>query len=191
LLLAGLVACSGSEEAKRVSLPVATDGVGLELVTNDLGYEVGLTRAAVVADDLQFAIAGEAHTSLLRRLSDRFVASEDPVPFAPTLFGSVRAALGGTRGPQAGLRFAAVAPRPLLHGARSSTFTQLDASLGYLWPRWRVELEVENVLNRDGREGEYHYASYWLGVGPARELPALHYVAGPPLNARLTLTAQY
>lgn len=124
-------------------------------------------------------------------LDARFVASEAPVPFAPTLFGSLRAVLGETRGPQAGLRFAAVAPRPLLHGARSSTFTQLDASLGYVWPRWRIELDVENVLHQDVREGEYHYASDWLGVGPASELPALHYVAGPPFNARLTLTAQY
>lgn len=73
LLLAGLVACSAPDEAKRVSVPVATDGAGLELVTNDWGYEVELTRAAVVADNLQFALAGEAHTSLLRRLSDAVV----------------------------------------------------------------------------------------------------------------------
>lgn len=73
LLLAGLLACSAPEEAKRVFVPVATDGAGLELVTNDLGYEVEVTRAAVVADDLKFAIAGEAHTSLLRRLSDAVV----------------------------------------------------------------------------------------------------------------------
>ena len=92
---------------------------------------------------------------------------------------------------RAGLRALAIAPRPLPHGATSSTLTQLDATAGYAWPRWRLELEVENVLNRKSREGEYHFASHWQRGEPVSNLPALHYVAGPPLNARLTLTGVY
>lgn len=124
-------------------------------------------------------------------LDARFVGSGRPVPQAPTLFGSAFGTVGALHGPRAGLRFMAVAPRPLPHGARSSTLTQLDATAGYAWHRVRLELELENLLNRDVREGEYHFASYWPGQGPPSAIPALHYVPGPPLNARLTLTGQY
>lgn len=72
-LVALVAACSGSAEARRVTLPVTTDGAGLELVTNDLGYAVEVTSATVVADDLKFTIAGEAHASLLRRFSDAVI----------------------------------------------------------------------------------------------------------------------
>lgn len=124
-------------------------------------------------------------------LDARFVASGNPVPLAPTLFGSLLGTLGSEHGPRGGVRFAAVAPRPLPHGARSSTFTQLDATAGYGWHDLRLDLEVENLLNRRVREGEYHFASYWPGAGPASEIPTLHYVPGPPLNARVTLSGRY
>jgi iron complex outermembrane recepter protein len=119
----------------------------------------------------------------------RFVASQNPVPFAPTLFGGARAALGRKLGPRAGLRFLAVAPRPLPHGATSSALTQLDLTAGYHWPVWRLDLELENLLNQRIFEGEFHFASHWQRSAPASNLPTLHYLAGPPLNARLTLSA--
>lgn len=56
-----------------MTLPVTTDGAGLEVVTNDLGYAVEVTSASVVAENLKFTIAGEAHMSLLRRLSDAVI----------------------------------------------------------------------------------------------------------------------
>ena len=62
-----------------------------------------------------------------------------------------------------------------------------DATLGYHWRWLRLDLEVENVLNQQLREGEYHYASHWRPDEPASEIPVLHTTAGPPLNARLTL----
>jgi hypothetical protein len=73
LALLGLSACSGAEEARRVELRVVTDGKGFEAAMTDLGYEVELTSARMVADDLQFTIAGEAHASVLRRFSDWLV----------------------------------------------------------------------------------------------------------------------
>jgi hypothetical protein len=69
--------------------------------------------------------------------------------------------------------------------------TQLDATAGYYWQTWRLELELENVLDQRVREAEYHFASHWQRSAPARELPTLHYVAGAPLNARLTLSAVF
>jgi hypothetical protein len=68
-----ITACSGSEEARRVELLVVTDGASLEPVTTDLGYAVELTRAELMVEDLKFTTAGEAHTSILRRLSDAAV----------------------------------------------------------------------------------------------------------------------
>jgi hypothetical protein len=75
LLLAScwLTGCSESQEAKQVELPVVTDGEGLMPVTTDLGYEVELVSARLAADNLQFTIAGEAHTSFWRQVSDALV----------------------------------------------------------------------------------------------------------------------
>jgi len=121
----------------------------------------------------------------------RFVESSNPVPMAPGLFGGARAVLGKEQGFRGGLRLLAVAPRPLPHGARSSTLTQLDLTAGHHWQHWQLDLEVENVLNQRNREGEYHYTSHWQRAQPASHIPALHFGAGPPLNARLTVTAVY
>lgn len=118
----------------------------------------------------------------------RFVASGNAVPFAPALFGSLRAALGRSLGPRAGLRALGVAPRPLPHGATSSSFVRLDATAGYHFQHFRVDLEVENVLDQRLREGEYHFASHWQRSGSPSNLPTLHYFAAAPLDARLTLT---
>lgn len=120
----------------------------------------------------------------------RFTRSENQVPMAPTAFGSARAALGHELGPRAGLRFLAVLPRPLANGATSSTLTRLDLTAGYHWPAWRLDLEIENLLDQRIREGEYHFASYQR-FGQPSSLPALHYVAAAPLDARLTLTALF
>jgi hypothetical protein len=68
-----LFGCSDAEEAKRVQLPVVSDGGAFEPVMTDLGYEVVLTSASMVAEDLRFTIAGEEHTSMLRRVSDWLV----------------------------------------------------------------------------------------------------------------------
>ena len=50
-----------------------------------------------------------------------------------------------------------------------------------------VDLELENLLNRHLREGEYYYASSWRLDQPSSQLPTLHTTAGPPFNARLTV----
>ncbi len=62
-----------------------------------------------------------------------------------------------------------------------------DATLGYHFPWLHLDLELENLLNQQLREGEYHYASHWRPSKPASELPVLHTTAGPPFNARLTV----
>lgn len=158
------------------------------------GLNVELNRTRRLGGELSLRVTPMKLIELkgdVTALDARFVASGNSVPLAPTLFGSLLATVGDDRGPRAGLRFVAVAPRPLPHAARSSGFTQMDATAGYAWHQLRLDLEVENLLSRDIREGEYHFASYWPGARPPSEIPVLHYVPGPPLNARLTVTGRY
>lgn len=67
----------------------------------------------------------------------------------------------------------------------------LDATAGYRVGRISFDLELENLLNRKLREGEYHYASYWRTSAEPSALPVVQYVAGPPFNARVSLTALF
>lgn len=121
----------------------------------------------------------------------RFVGSGNAIPLAPRLVGGVRAIVSHHSGLRAGLRFLGVAPRPLPHGARGAPLTALDLTAGFHGRRLRIDLEVENLLDQRVREGEYHYASHWRPGEPASELPVIHYVAGPPLDARLSVTAMF
>jgi iron complex outermembrane receptor protein len=118
----------------------------------------------------------------------RFVQSRNPVPLAPALVGSVRAWLAHPIGARAGLMLIGWSPRPLPYGARGSGLARLDATFGWHLERVRVDLAIENLLGMRLREGEYYFASDWRGDGMASQLPSLHFVPGPPLNARLTLT---
>lgn len=121
----------------------------------------------------------------------RFVDSGNPIPLAPWLVGGIRAIVTHDSGFRAGLRFMGLAPRPLPHGARGAPMAVLDATAGYTWRWLRVDLEVENLLNQRIREGEYHYASHWRPGEEPSEIPVVHYVAGPPLNARLSVSAVF
>lgn len=121
----------------------------------------------------------------------RFAESGNPVPLAPWLVGAFEALVISADGFTAGLRLQGVAPRTLPHGATGATLLSLDASLGYRWRWLSLSLEVENVLDRRSREGEYHYASHWRPGSPASELPAMHFVGGSPLDARLTMGARW
>lgn len=121
----------------------------------------------------------------------RFRESNELVPFAPRFVGGVRAVVTQARGFRAGLRLLAIAPRPLPYNATGATMVMVDATLGYHWERLRLGLEVENLLNRQQREGEYNYASHWRPGRPGSDLPVIHTTAGAPLNARLTLEAVF
>lgn len=120
----------------------------------------------------------------------RFVESGRRIPLAPWLVSGVRAAVAHA-GFRAGARLIVVAPRPLPHGATGATLTMLDATFGYHWDAFLLDVEIENLLNRQVREGEYHYASHWQPSQPASELPVLHTTAGAPLNARVTLSVLF
>jgi hypothetical protein len=80
LLLALAGGCS-SQEAPRVSLPVAADASGTSLpTTTDLGYRVSLTRARAALRDLQFTVGGESHVALLERVQRWIVPAAQAHP---------------------------------------------------------------------------------------------------------------
>ncbi len=156
-------------------------GVNLELnATRRLGTELELH--AHPADWLGL-------TADVTYVDGRFVESGRPIPLAPWLVGSLGGTVAHQSGLGGGLRLLAMAPRNLPHGARGAPLVGLDGTLGYRFGWLRLDLEVENLLNLRLREGEYHYTSHWQRGEAASQIPVLHTVAGPPLNARLTVTA--
>lgn len=121
----------------------------------------------------------------------RFVDSGNPIPLAPWLVGSFRTIVTHPSGLRAGMRLSGWAPRALPHGARGAATTMLDATVGHTWRWLRFDVELENILQQQIREGEYHYASHWRPGEEPSEIPVLHYVAGPPFNARFSATAVF
>ncbi len=72
--LLALAGCDDAEEPARVELSVVVDSSGIATVETNLGYQVGLSEARVVVENLVFTIAGEAHTaSLWGTISDRMI----------------------------------------------------------------------------------------------------------------------
>src|SRR5690606_26638808 len=121
---------------ERESVFDHVSGLNIELSgTRRFGAEL-----AVRASPLEWLML-RADTTVVHA---RFVRSGNPVPFAPWLTGSLRAIVTHDCGVSAGVRFMAVAPRPLPHGARGAPLSILDATLGYRFAWLRVDLEVEN-----------------------------------------------
>jgi hypothetical protein len=80
-LALGLGACASAEEPPRVELPVGVGGGGIATVQTNLGYEVTLSEARLVIDDVEFAIAGETHAaSLWKRSMDWLIPAAHAHP---------------------------------------------------------------------------------------------------------------
>lgn len=165
---------------ERESIYDHVSGLNLELnATRRLGAELELSLRPEHWLELRaFATFVDA----------RFVQSRHLVPLSPRQTAGLHVIAGEELGPRAGLRSAIVGPRPLSHGARGSLLALLDATLGWYWQRFRLDLELENLLDRRLREGEYHYASHFSPDLPRSEIPVSHFVAGPPFNARASTT---
>jgi outer membrane receptor protein involved in Fe transport len=168
---------------ERESVYDHVSGVNLELDgTRRLGVELELGAHPFAGLELRgFATLVQA----------RFVRSGNPVPLAPRQTGGFSVIAGREHGPRAGLRGLFVAPRPLPHGARGATLALVDATMGWHWERVYLDVEIENALDLRLREGEYHYASNWRADQPASQIPVLEYVAGPPLNVRVSATVLF
>lgn len=76
-----LLACGAPREADSVELVVTTAARSTEAVTNDLGYEIELTEARVMVENLTFAIGGELLTrDFIQNSYDWFIPSAHAHP---------------------------------------------------------------------------------------------------------------
>ncbi|MBC8074269.1 MAG: TonB-dependent receptor [Deltaproteobacteria bacterium] len=115
----------------------------------------------------------------------RFRDSGARIPGAPPLFVQLQASLNHPKGFRAGLRWFVLGPRPLSYGATAGATTVMDLSVGYRMRFAQLDLSVDNVYNTKWREGEYNFASWWDRSERRSQIPAIHYVAGPPTMLRL------
>jgi hypothetical protein len=63
----------------------------------------------------------------------------------------------------------------------------LDLSTRTDWQRWSLDLDVDNVLGTDWKDGEFIFPSHWDLKEPRSELPARQFTAGAPRVARLSM----
>ncbi|MBW2736092.1 MAG: TonB-dependent receptor, partial [Deltaproteobacteria bacterium] len=116
----------------------------------------------------------------------RFSGSGEFVPGAPRSMGSVSVRFR-RRGLRAVLRLLWLGPRPLAHGAEAASAAIAQITAGWRWRWLELGLQVDNLFDTRWREAEYHFASFWDHSATRSSLPVLHYVAGPPLTALLSV----
>lgn len=119
----------------------------------------------------------------------RYRATQELIPYAPRLL----AVLGLTTealvtGPvvwTAGTRTWWLGPRPLPGGFASHTQFVTDVTVSARVRSWTVDLDIDNVFASRWRDGEFFYASDFVGTDSPSALPARHFTAGSPFVARL------
>lgn len=164
--------------------------VGRESVLDHAsGQSIALDDTRRLGLELQLVLApiDPLRLRLDLTLSDaRYDRSGRPVAGVPPLVASLQAEVDAAPW-RLFLRALAVSSRPLPHGATGAGL--FDLTLGAQWRSGPlvVALTVDNLLDLDQRVGVYHFASRWDPTSPPSSLPRLHFAAGPPLTARLTL----
>ena len=161
----------------------STRRIGGELVT-----EVTPLRWLRVEADLTYA-------------DGRYTATGDPIPYAPRLlvaFGlyaahAARVAQGPSAGAplhlSAGLRTWVMGPRPLpeelIADATFNVDLVAELELGKLF----VQLQVDNLLRRQWRDGEFVFPSCFDPDSGCSSLPVRHVTAGTPQALRVLVGA--
>lgn len=151
--------------------------------------ELGGTRRLGVEGDIQIHPTRWLDLGVdITAVRARFTDSDGPVPGAPPLFVQIQGALNHPKGYRAGVRWFVLGPRPLSYGAKAGAATIMDLSIGYRMKWLQLDLSIDNVFGSKWREGEYNFASWWDQSERASQIPAIHFVAGPPTMARLAAT---
>jgi iron complex outermembrane receptor protein len=120
----------------------------------------------------------------------RFVVTNNPVPGAPRLLGSLEARFSRAAW-SAGLAGRFLGARPLANGAMASSSTVFDAVGSWTHGRWTLALQIDNLFASDWNEGEYHFASRWDTSTPRSDLPRVHVSPGRPFGGRIGATMQF
>lgn len=115
----------------------------------------------------------------------RFVESGNPVPGAPRFLVGFAIAMAHPIGIRAALSGYYLAPRPLAHGAVGTHQATVDLTAAYRWRWFELRLDVENLFDLDGPEGQYHFASWFDRDEPRSAIPVTHDTPASPLQVRL------
>jgi iron complex outermembrane receptor protein len=151
--------------------------------------ELGGTRRLGVEGDVQIHPTKWLDLGVdVTAVHARFTETDGKIPGAPPLFVQIQGALNHPKGYRAGVRWFVLGPRPLTYGARAGAATVMDVSVGYRMKWLQLDLSIDNVFGSRWREGEYNFASWWDRSERPSQIPAVHYVAGPPTMARLSAT---
>lgn len=118
----------------------------------------------------------------------RFVESGNPVPGAPRFLTSFGLSIAHPCGVSGSLTGFYMAPRPLAHGATGEHQVVLNLALAYRWRFLEVRAELDNLLDWDWREGEYHFASWFDTTTQRSMIPVTHVTAGTPFSFRVGVT---
>lgn len=121
----------------------------------------------------------------------RFIDTDEQVPNAPRLLATLGGTVTHNTGWEASVHALWVGARPLAFGGTAGDAVLIDTGAGYRSDMWRVRLDIENPLNLAMREGEAQFASRWRPEQVGGQLPANHYFAAAPFNARLMATLWY
>jgi iron complex outermembrane recepter protein len=162
----------------------STRRIGGELIT-----EVTPLRWLRVEADLTYA-------------DGRYLATAEPIPYAPRLLvalglyaaHSTRVARGPAAGAplglSAGLRAWVMGPRPLPEDLIADATFNVDVvaemELGWLF----VQLQVDNLLGRQWRDGEFVFPSCFDPASGCSSLPVRHVTAGTPRALRVLVGVQ-
>lgn len=182
----------GHREIVSAGLALFGTWIDRELVFDHISaVNIELNRTRRLGIDIDLAVRPRPWLQLRQDLSlvqARFVDSGAPVPLAPPFLSATGLTFVHPTGVRAGARLLVVGSRALPHGARTATYALLDLSLGYRLGPLQLDLQIDNLTNAGWKEGEYHFASAWDPDAQASPIPALHFLAGPPLTARIGAT---
>jgi iron complex outermembrane receptor protein len=125
----------------------------------------------------------------------RYVASREPIPFAPRWMGSVGAYAEGLKLADSwwtgGLRVRVVGQRPLPSGFVSHMAVVGDLTLHGEWRGWVLDVDLDNLFFNRWRDGEFVFPSYWDRSRPESELSVLHITAGDPSALRIAVGRRF
>jgi outer membrane receptor protein involved in Fe transport len=155
-------------------------GTNLELnATRRLGADLGARVRPRSWMELRVDLTG---------VDARFVESGNPVPGAPRFLTSFGLTVSHPSGFSGSLTGFYMAPRPLAHGATGTHQLLLNLAVCYRWRFIEVRLELDNLLDWDWHEGEYHFASWFDRTEQRSMIPVTHVTAGTPFNLRAGVT---
>ncbi len=118
-----------------------------------------------------------------------FVETGDPVPGTPEWLSTQTVTVRHPSGVRGAIRGRWEDGRPLLFGFSSREYWVMDLLAAYQADRWEIELELDNVFNREWDDTSFAYTSRPEPDGLS--YTGLHITPGTPRAARISLSIRF